>query len=586
MMQAVNALIERQIPQEHRSNPELYRKSRLALMIALVTFLLSVGYAPLFFLLYGSPVGAVAIVVAAVHTAFSLVIYRRTYSARAVGHNITAVFLWIITFLAVMSGGVQSPVVVWLLLPPLLSVLLCGKRAGQMWTACIVLVGIVCGIAQMLGVQFPTLYNTERQMLYATSAFPVAVFVVYLFATMFEEGKNQALAGAEAARKKAEQATSDLTEAYDDVEFQQRMMQQMAQSAAKERDDLAASIETMLHTIETLADGDLTVRLSDERDDDIGKLSRSLNTTIENFQTILQRVTVAMDRTIQMSSQISSDTARLLRGMQEQTSRMIQIAGSMEEMTTTIDDTTQTTSRVANEASQASDDARQGGSIVSTTIAGMSSIANVVVESATTIQKLNASSEQIGDIARTIEEIADQTNLLALNAAIEAARAGEQGRGFAVVADEVRKLAERTQQATREISVMLKHIQSDTTKAVHAMMQGQDEVERGKESATSAVRAIEHIIARTSSVANLVSQVAAASTEQSSASNDIASNLDSIGFVTAQATESMKSLSTAADGLNSLINDLQSLILQFKVGKPQAAANLQNGTTTVAQLRA
>ena len=162
---------------------------------------------------------------------------------------------------------------------------------------------------------------------------------------------------------------------------------------------------------------------------------------------------------------------------------------------------------------------------------GMNKIAEVVTEAASTVQELGNSSEKIGEIVQVIDDIADQTNLLALNAAIEAARAGEQGRGFAVVADEVRKLAERTTKATKEIASMIKQIQKETIGAVQSMEKGTVEVSKGKELVEKAGVSLNQIISSSQEVVDNVSQVAAASEEQSATSEQISKNIEAISSV-------------------------------------------------------
>ena len=164
-----------------------------------------------------------------------------------------------------------------------------------------------------------------------------------------------------------------------------------------------------------------------------------------------------------------------------------------------------------------------------------------------------------------IDDIADQTNLLALNAAIEAARAGEQGRGFAVVADEVRKLAERTTKATKEIAGMIKQIQKDTGNAVESMGEGTEEVERGKALANKAGESLREIVEESQHVVDIVTQVAAASEEQSSAAEQISKNIEAISSVTQQSAAGTQQIAHAAEDLNRLTLNLESLIEQFNI---------------------
>ncbi|HMN23754.1 MAG TPA: methyl-accepting chemotaxis protein, partial [Ignavibacteriaceae bacterium] len=221
-------------------------------------------------------------------------------------------------------------------------------------------------------------------------------------------------------------------------------------------------------------------------------------------------------------------------------------------MTRTIFETTKNTTIAAEASKTAGSFAVVGGSVVKETIEGMIRISEVVKRSSDTVQDLGKSSNEIGEIVQVIDDIADQTNLLALNAAIEAARAGEQGRGFAVVADEVRKLAERTSKATQEIAVMIKHIQKNTEGAVQSMQQGTKEVENGHALAEKAGNSLNEIINGAERVVDIVTQVAAASEEQSSASQQITQNIELITNVTQQSAIGVRQIAQSAEELNQL----------------------------------
>jgi methyl-accepting chemotaxis protein len=195
----------------------------------------------------------------------------------------------------------------------------------------------------------------------------------------------------------------------------------------------------------------------------------------------------------------------------------------------------------------------------------MKRIADVVNRSAETVKALGNSSNQIGEIIVVIDDIADQTNLLALNAAIEAARAGEQGRGFAVVADEVRKLAERTTKATKEISGMIKSIQADTAGAVSSMEEGTHEVDSGIKLADRAGASLREIVGMIQNLTDMVAQIASASEQQSSASEQISKNVDAISKVTGETASGTQQVARAAEDLNRLTENLQQLVSKFKL---------------------
>jgi len=182
--------------------------------------------------------------------------------------------------------------------------------------------------------------------------------------------------------------------------------------------------------------------------------------------------------------------------------------------------------KAADASRQAAEVAREGGTIVEETLNKMRSIAESVSATAKKVEELGKSSDQIGRIIGVIDDIADQTNLLALNAAIEAARAGEQGRGFAVVADEVRKLAERTTKATTEIATMIRTVQDETKVAVVAMEQGTQQLEEGVTTTSKAGDSLKQIIHMSEQVGEMITHIATAATEQSSATEEINTNMD------------------------------------------------------------
>jgi len=219
---------------------------------------------------------------------------------------------------------------------------------------------------------------------------------------------------------------------------------------------------------------------------------------------------------------------------------------------------------------------------VEETVAGMRKIAVVVGKSAETVKELGKSSDQIGEIVTVIDDIADQTNLLALNAAIEAARAGEQGRGFAVVADEVRKLAERTTKATKEIAGMIKKIQADTAGAVSSMQEGTRQVDQGIAMADKAGNSLKEIVQVSQKVTDMVMQIAAASEQQSSASEQISQNVEAISTVTGQTASSTQQIARAAEDLNSLTDNLQQLVGHFRLSAAGQGVAAKEEKSTVA----
>ncbi|MFH0734671.1 MAG: methyl-accepting chemotaxis protein [bacterium] len=311
--------------------------------------------------------------------------------------------------------------------------------------------------------------------------------------------------------------------------------------------------------------GDLTVSVNTEKDDDIGKLFGGFNLSVQKIRELLTEVTSAIEATARAGSEISSSTEELAAGSQEQSSQAGEIAGAINQMSAAILQTSKHASSAAENAKNAGAIALEGGKVVESTILGMNRIETVVNEAAKTIEELGKSSIEIGEIIQVIDGIADQTNLLALNAAIEAARAGEQGRGFAVVADEVRKLAERTTSATKEIANKIKKIQTDTGGVIISINEGTKEVKVGKELAVKAGDSLRQIMGAVNQVIDVADQVAAASEEQSSTSEQISGNIELINNVIQEAASGTQQIAHSVEDLNQLTENLQILISKFQL---------------------
>ncbi|MBI2418525.1 MAG: HAMP domain-containing protein [Ignavibacteriales bacterium] len=322
--------------------------------------------------------------------------------------------------------------------------------------------------------------------------------------------------------------------------------------------------------LQLMAKGDLTVHMSGNYKGDFAMIKESINNLADSLCNVLGEVTGAVQATASASTQISSSAEELAAGAQEQSAQTSEVASAVTQMTRTIIDTTSNIAKASETAKVSGQIAGEGGAVVSATIIGMNRVADVVTEAAATVKALGSSSDKIGEIVQVIDDIADQTNLLALNAAIEAARAGEQGRGFAVVADEVRKLAERTTKATKEIAMMIKQIQKDTGNAVVAMEKGTEEVNNGKNLAQKAELALQQIINSSSQVVDNISSVAAASEEQSSAIEEISKSIDAITAVTHESASGTQEIARAAEDLSRLTDNLQNIVTQFKISDYKA----------------
>lgn len=342
-------------------------------------------------------------------------------------------------------------------------------------------------------------------------------------------------------------------------------MEKFTKNTIEEKEYLVKSVDKMLEEMMRFANGDLTIELSSDRNDEIGKLFEGFNSSVKNIRELIGQVAQNVSSTAETSVKISSSSEQMAADAQEQSARTSEIASAVEEMTKTILETTRHSSQAAEAAKHGGEIAFEGGKVVDETIAGMDRIAEVVSKSAATVKTLGKSSEQIGEIIQVIDDIADQTNLLALNAAIEAARAGEQGRGFAVVADEVRKLAERTTKATKEIAAMIKQIQTDTNDAVNSIDIGNKEVQKGKRLADKAGESLKEIINSTREINDMIMQVAAASEQQSTTAEEVSKNIEAINNVIQESALGVQQIASASIDLNEMTENLQKLISKFKI---------------------
>jgi methyl-accepting chemotaxis protein len=329
---------------------------------------------------------------------------------------------------------------------------------------------------------------------------------------------------------------------------------------------ISAATHSVLCLAEAVAAGDLTgENLRVRSHDELGELAIAINKMNDNLKRMLRSISENSLRVASASEELSSSATLQAQGADTQKDQVTRIATAMQEMSTTVQQVSENCLRAAEASSRAAQTAREGGTVVKQALTQMHAIAESVGGSAKEMGELGKSSEHIGRIASVIDDIADQTNLLALNAAIEAARAGEQGRGFAVVADEVRKLAERTTTATKEIAEMIKTIQSGTSAAAKAMEGASLQVEQGVASTERAGDSLQQIIKMSEQVGAMIGNIATGATEQSAATAEINRNMDQIASQVKESTVGAQESAKACQDLSDLASDLQSMVGSFKL---------------------
>lgn len=326
-------------------------------------------------------------------------------------------------------------------------------------------------------------------------------------------------------------------------------------------------LETVVAALEKAAGGDLSVRVAVAGSGDLGRLGNAFNVMMHDMNKAMRQFFSVADLVRDSVGMVGATTASMVSAAEDVAMQAGTIATASEEMAATSSDIARNCLYAADNAQRVVDETHNGSELVRNSSNLMDNIARRVNESSQTVAGLGQRSDQIGAIVNTIQDIADQTNLLALNAAIEAARAGEQGRGFAVVADEVRALAERTTKATKEISSMIKSIQGETQSAVGSMAEGVEEVKRGTDETGRSGEALESILNKINDLTMQVSQIATAAEEQTATTHEITNNIQMITDVVNRNVDNARSTTSATDMLAQQVDELHNLVSHFKLGK-------------------
>ncbi|GFE61908.1 methyl-accepting chemotaxis protein [Geobacter sp. AOG2] len=315
--------------------------------------------------------------------------------------------------------------------------------------------------------------------------------------------------------------------------------------------------------ISAVAAGNFKAEITVASKDDFGDISRSLSNMSADLRLMVDAIAASAVHVATASAQLHATANQVTDISSDITERVTTMATSTEEMSATSNEISRSCYSAAEDAIHSGNVAQEGVTVFNEAVAGMVAITDIVNNAALSIRNLGAKSEQIGAIIGTIEDIADQTNLLALNAAIEAARAGEQGRGFAVVADEVRALAERTTKATKEIGDMIKAIQTETSQAVRVMESGGKETESGGASVKKAEQSLGTILEKVTSVSTQIAQIATAAEEQAATSGEISGSIYQITTAAKLMVRSSEETTSTAAQLAQESQNLRGMVDKF-----------------------
>jgi len=325
------------------------------------------------------------------------------------------------------------------------------------------------------------------------------------------------------------------------------------------------AIKQLSDAASKLADGDLTSRAELNCKDEMSHIAEVFNHMAEKFSAMVSKVQSSTSQVATASEQMTAITVKTAEGVSQQQNDTTQVATAITEMSATVQEVASNASSAATEANNANVTANNGKVIVNDAVESITLLANEINNTAEVIENLKKESEDIGSVLDVIKGIAEQTNLLALNAAIEAARAGEQGRGFAVVADEVRTLAQRTQESTQEIENMISQLRSSANEAVSSMERGTAGVSNTVAKANQAGEALNSIVSAIAIINDMNTQIASASEEQSAVAEEINRNINNISQISDQAAESTQQTSTSSAELAGLADELQELVNTFRV---------------------
>jgi methyl-accepting chemotaxis protein len=338
-------------------------------------------------------------------------------------------------------------------------------------------------------------------------------------------------------------------------------------SSQQAQADLQRSVTEFLTIVSQIARGDLTLR-GQVTNDALGNVVDSVNYMLDNFTKVLERVRKAAIDVSSSANEILVASEEMANGATQQDQEITNTSSAVEELTVSMKQVSNNAEASAEAARRALDAAEQGNRSVRDTLEGMQRIRASVQATGKKIKSLGDRSLEISEIINVINDITEQTNLLALNAAIEAARAGEAGRGFAVVADEVRKLAEHSRTATKDIAALIKAIQAETNEAVVVMEEGTKEVEVGARLADQAGKALEAISSVVRQSAELVQEISLASKQQVRGTEGVANAMQIISNITRQTSQGARQTARTVEQMVKLSEQLNEALSQFRIAPP------------------
>ncbi len=379
-------------------------------------------------------------------------------------------------------------------------------------------------------------------------------------------------AAQEKTRSHIEDMTASKTDSYDEIIASQTILtliiifiaSAIIYSIAR---FVTKPLSTAIAIAHQIADGDLTAQIDVHSKDETGQLLSSMKTMLTNLKQMVQQIDSATSQLGSTAGDMFKVTESTVQGANRQQNETNQLANAIVEMSASANEVLENANRAEKSAHSADAEAANGKQVVTKTIEEMNRLANDVYKASEVIQNLDQQSDSIGSVLDVIRNIADQTNLLALNAAIEAARAGEQGRGFAVVADEVRTLAGRTQSSTQEIQQMIENLQAGTVEAVKVMNLCRERAESGVNQAAQAGHSLDALTHAITDISEMNTRIVTASREQSAVTEELERNITTISQVATKTAEETQITSQSSEKLNQLSDTLLNIVNRFNISE-------------------
>lgn len=487
----------------------------------------------------------------------------------------------------------------FLVLVPLLSLLLVGNKDAKLWLFFVIFnntFNVISRSQGWLGLKTPNDYDVISHIF----LFILFSSIIYGVSKSFEssrkilmselESEKNSIASkveeavkevelknkevfeiskkTEEANKKLESNQEELLKAINESEKTKKDLELSKKILEEEQKSLEKSVEKILTQMNNFAAGDLTVKIDIEENESsnisIIKLFDGFNLSVKNINQLFTHIVDAIEQTKKASETIILLTEQLAAGTEEQLTQTGHIAASAEELAATTDQNAKSIVATAQNSNKNKEIANTGGEIVSKTVDTMKEISEIVNQSLNKVSELYRSTSRINDIISVINDIANQTNLLALNAAIESARAGEHGRGFSVVAGEVRKLSEKTTLSTKEIESMINTVKDQTNEVVSVMKEVTERVNKGISLTSDAGEALDKIVTSSEQLLLTMEQISVSTEEHSATTKQIAKNILEIDYVSNKAVGDIDIISKSASELNKLIGNLEVISQKFK----------------------